>query len=117
MICPKCEAEYVKGIATCADCEIELIPREEFERQLTKPSDWIIVSVCSEIYIADMLKANLEGAGIETVIISQKDSNFPSIGDFSVIKVMVKKVNADDAVKIIEDIDNPQLNIEDQIEE
>lgn len=117
MICPKCEAEYIKGIETCADCGIELVPREEFDRNLTQPSDWIIVYVCSENYEAEMLKANLEGAGIETVIVSQKDSNFPSVGDFSIIKILVKKTNAEDAVKIIDDIDNPQLNIDDQIEE
>ena len=53
-----------------------------------------------------MIKANLEGAEIKSIILSQKDKNFPSSGDLSVIKVMVKKADVEDAQKIISDIIN-----------
>ena len=43
-------------------------------------------------------------AEIESVILSQKDKSFPGSGDLSIIKLLVKKEDADDAKKIIADI-------------
>lgn len=103
MICPKCEYEYIAGIKKCADCGAELIPKEDFEGNLVHPSDWVIVFSCSEEYEAEMLKANLEGGNIETLILGQKDRSFPAVGDLAVIKVLVKKQDAKSALKIIED--------------
>ncbi len=106
MICPKCESEYVDGITVCPTCGVELVSPEEFERNLTKPSDWITVYTTSDFIEATMLKSNLESAGMETVIIDKHDSNFPAWGDLSVIKIDVKKTNAAEAREIIEDILN-----------
>ena len=103
MICPKCEYEYKDGIGECADCGAELIPTAEFEGKLVHPSDWVIVFTCSENYEAEMLKSNLEGAKIKSLILGQKDRSFPGVGDLAVIKLLVKKSDADMAVKIIED--------------
>ncbi|MBL1215245.1 MAG: hypothetical protein HND52_17900 [Ignavibacteriae bacterium] len=113
MICPNCEAEYVKGITKCADCGETLIPREEFEGHLLKPSDWITVYTTGKIYEAEMLKSNLEGGGIETLIVKQKDSSFPAVGDLAVVKVNVKKTDAENAVTVIKDI----LDSEEESEE
>jgi len=105
MICPKCECEYIDGIKTCADCGTELIPVREFEGHLVHPKDWVIVYTCGDPLEADMLKANLEGAEIESIILSQKDREFPAAGDFSVVKLLVKKTDASEACDIIADID------------
>ena len=104
MICPNCEAEYVEGITKCADCGETLIPLEDFEGHLLNPSDWITVYTTEKIYEAEMLKANLEGGGIETLIVKQKDSSFPSVGDLSVVKITVKKTDAENALVVINDI-------------
>lgn len=104
MICPKCEAEYVKGITVCPDCGVELIPEEKYEGHLVHPSDWITIYTTDASFEADMLKANLEGAGIETLVLSQKDQNFPVTGNLAVIKVMVKKENMEAALEILNDI-------------
>ncbi|MCP5062286.1 MAG: DUF2007 domain-containing protein [Ignavibacteriae bacterium] len=106
MICPSCEAEYVKGVSVCADCGTELIPKEDFELNLVHHQDWVTVYSTDYIYKAEMLKSNLAGAEIEAIILSQKDKSFPVSGDLSVIKLMVKKEDADDAKKLIEDINN-----------
>ena len=104
MICPKCEYEYVAGITTCPDCGEDLISSSEFEGSLVHPEDWIIVFTCSESFEADGIKNSLESADIETLILSQKDSSFPMIGDLSVIKILVKKSDSEDALAIINDI-------------
>ncbi len=114
MICPNCEAEYVKEISVCSDCGETLISREDFEGHLVHPSDWITVFTTGETYEAEMLKSNLEGGGIETLIVKQKDSSFPVVGDLSVIKILVKKEDAENAVLLINDINNSEDDNEDE---
>ena len=104
MICPNCEAEYVDGVLICADCEIDLITKEEFELHLVHHDDWTSVYSTDVIYEAEMMKANLTGANIDSIILSQKDKNFPVTGDLSVIKLMVKKEDVEEAKNIIADI-------------
>lgn len=106
MICLKCEAEYIDGITVCPDCNTELITNEDFEGHLIHPEDWVIVYSCAEDLEADMLKSNLEGANIEVLLLNQNDHNFPVIGNLSVIKVLVKKTDAQDASAIINDINS-----------
>jgi hypothetical protein len=104
MICPKCEAEYVESITICSDCGKELITNEDFELNLVHHEDWTPVFSTDVRYEAEMIKANLSGANIESIILSQKDKNFPAAGDLSVIKLLVKKEDAEDSLKIISDI-------------
>lgn len=104
MICPKCEAEYVEGMTVCSDCDTELITKAEFELNLVHHDDWIPVFSTDVRYEAEMIKANLEGAKIKSIVLSQKDKSFPATGDLSVIKLLVKKNDVDDALKIISDI-------------
>ena len=106
LICPNCEAEYNEGVTVCPDCDVELIDKQEFERHLIASEDWETAYTCSEIYEAEMLKANLEGAGIETMIVSKKDRNFPTVGDMSFIRLMVRKDDLESALQIIQDINS-----------
>ena len=51
-----------------------------------------------------MLKANLIGAEIDSIIISQKDRSYLYLGEVSPIKLLVKRKDADEALQIINDI-------------
>ena len=106
MICPNCEAEYVEGVTMCSDCETQLISNDDFELNLIHHEDWIAVYSTDVLYEAEMIKANLAGANIESIVLSQKDKNFPATGDLSVIKLLVKKEDVDDTKKIIADLVN-----------
>lgn len=107
MICPSCEYEYVEGTTICPDCGTELIPNQEFEGNLLNPEDWVIVYTCPETYVAEMIKSNLSGADIESIVLAQKDSSYPvTSGDLAVVKLLVKKKDATEALEIINDISN-----------
>ncbi len=104
MICPKCEYEYIDGHTICADCGENLIPVDDFKGNLVHHGDWFIIKTVSEMYEAEMLKANLSGADIETLILGQKDSSYPAVGGLAVIKVLIKKKDAEAAKEILNDI-------------
>lgn len=104
MICPKCEYEYLEGITTCPDCGSELVNKEDFEENLTDYSDWIVIHTTYTKIDAEMFAANLEGADIDVKIIDQSDKVYPLVGNLSVVKIMVKKSDTEEAMKIINDI-------------
>lgn len=104
MICPNCESEYIDGITVCPDCQTNLVPVDDYEGKLVHHKDWIVVFTTADIIEAEMIKSNLEGAQIEALILSQKDRSLPIVGDLSVIKILVKKIEAEDASMIIRDI-------------
>ncbi len=106
MFFPKCEFEYHEGITSCPDCNTELVTVENFEGNLVHPKDWVIIYNCEDIVESQMLKSNLEGADIEVLVLNQNDSSFPMVGDLSVIKILVKKGDAADALAIITDINS-----------
>jgi len=110
-VCPNCNYEYVKGITFCPDCHQALVD----ENFYNKPEDWteenwVVAFTSNQEYEVDMLKDNLDGAGIASAILSQKDRNFPSPGDFSVVKLMVKKEDLHDALNFIQTV----LNVPDK---
>lgn len=98
--CPECKYEYVEGIKKCPDCGADLVNELPPEIILNE-ADWVVVYTTAFDYEAEMLKGNLESAGISATILSQKDSNFPTPGDLSIIKLLVKKEDAESAVAFI----------------
>ncbi len=104
-VCPNCDYEYVDGVTFCPDCGIPLVD----DKLITKPEDWTeenweVVYTSDLDYEVEMIKDNLESAGITSAILSQKDRNFPTPGDFSVIKLLVHKEDVADALNFIQKI-------------
>ena len=116
MICPNCEYEYVEDVKKCPDCGENLISKEIFEGNLVHHSDWVVIYTTNERYEAEMYKANLEGADIDSLILGQKDRSYPTVGDLAVIKLLVKKDDVYSALQIIDDI-NSRKDEEENTEE
>jgi hypothetical protein len=65
--------------------------------------DWVAVWTASTPYEAQMIKANLEGAGIPTTVLSQHDRvYYTTAGDLAVNEVMVPKGFLESARKYLE---------------
>jgi hypothetical protein len=114
-VCPNCEYEYVEGVTICPDCGTPLVEDEFF----IKPEDWTednweVVFTSSQEYEVEMLKNNLDGAGITSAILSQKDRNFPAPGDFSVVKLLVNKQDVSAALRFIQQIRSETGSEEDE---
>lgn len=105
LICPNCKYEYINGITICPDCReyivdsASLIQPKELEEK-----DWMIIYTSNREYELQMLKDNLTSAGIDTIIFSQRDRNFPTPGDMSVISLLVKKEQAEEAANFINEV-------------
>ncbi|MDT3695944.1 MAG: hypothetical protein ROY99_06085 [Ignavibacterium sp.] len=101
--CPNCRYEYKEGIKVCPDCNVSLVPELIDE-------EWVIVYTSDQLYDVQMLNDTLESAGIETNILSQKDSSFPATGDLAVIKLLVKTKDVSSAVNYIKQLNDSKLN-------
>jgi len=111
-ICPNCDYEYIDGMTICPDCGEVLVD----EKYFIKPEEWTeknweVVFTSNYEYEAEMMKNNLEGAGIPSAVLSQADRNFPALGDLSIVKLLVHKSDVQAALNYIKQIKN---NINDQ---
>ena len=96
-ICSKCGYEYVEGVAICPDCGTTLIDNSTNENAEEQSKNWKVVYTSNNEYEIEMIKDNLEGAGINATILSYKDRNFPTPGNFSQVKLLVRENDLKDA--------------------
>lgn len=104
-VCPNCEYEYVEGVTICPDCGVNLVDDKYFVKpEDWTEDDWVVVYTSDQVYEIEMIKDNLESAGIEAAILSQKDRNFPTLGDLSVVKLLVRREDVNAALSFIQKI-------------
>lgn len=94
------------GKTLCQECLVEIdgkiYCKQGNHRQYDE--EWTVVYTTQYEYEAEMLKANIESAGIPCVIFSTKDhAYFMTIG-IGIVKVLVPKDEKDLALRIIEDL-------------
>jgi len=111
-VCPNCGAEYEDSVQVCSDCNVELVSKEELESLESKYSDWEEVFSSPQQYEAEMVKTNLESAGIEAIVFDKKDSSFPLGGELGEIKVYVPKDKVEEAKTIIEKLESQSDDVE-----
>ncbi len=115
--CPECKSEYEEGILKCSDCGAALVPQlEEEQEEVHFPDEtYTLVYVSNQIIDVDMVKANLDGAGIESFILNQSDSNNLDATRQNA-KLFVKAEDAEDALSFIKNLE-AQPDIEEDEEE
>ena len=86
--CPDCEAEYRDDIEICADCEVLLLPAEEFARIIEKEEreqeamakeEFVPVKVAENSFEVDTVKAALEAEGIPVLVRLFEDTAYDGI--------------------------------------
>jgi len=115
-ICPNCEYEYIEGILICPDCNVALVDELKNFQELSE-DEWVLVYTSFSVIDVEMLKENLESAGISASILSQKDSSFPVPGDLSKVKLFVKKADVSEALEFIQTVKSKSVDTEEDGEE
>jgi Zn-finger nucleic acid-binding protein len=117
-VCPNCLYEYIEGITICPDCNAVLVDSGNLPKfEDLSEKDWALIFTTDEEYKADMIKDYLESAGIESMIMSQKDRNFPAPGNLTIVKLFVRKEDMPDALSFIQELGkDKQKNGEDSFE-
>ncbi len=102
-VCPNCNYEYVEGVTFCPDCGAALVDPEFIDKpEEWTEENWEVVYTSSEEYEVEMIKNNLDGAGIISEVLVQKDRNFPALGDLGIVKLLVRKEDVSAALNYIQ---------------
>jgi hypothetical protein len=104
MICPKCKAEYVRGITVCADCNVPLVEhlpeRDSIEKQGKDFKEIYITFNAGEIA---MTKSLLDDAGIDYYL---KGGLFAELRLYAdPARLFVREDQYAEALEILEDLD------------
>ena len=103
--CPNCNYEYVEGILICPDCNSKLVDVIELEKyEELSEQDWVLIYISFNEIDIEMIRDNLESAGISVSVISQRDSIFPVPGNLSVIKLFVRKSDVGESLEFIQEL-------------
>ncbi len=110
MICPKCKAEYKRGINLCADCNVALVEslpenkmvgnRRNTEGQDSTFLDIFITGNAGEIA---MIKSLLDHAGIDYYFQGERFARVHS-GAYPT-RLFVRSDQYEEALEILEDLD------------
>lgn len=105
MFCPRCKAEYKKGISRCAECDIDLVFELPAEPDQTPEYvDWVNLISFADKYEADLAQGLLEANDIEAVTMSDDcGSAYPSMTYVQGIRLMVKKEDVNFAKEVLLD--------------
>jgi hypothetical protein len=111
MICPKCKAEYTRGVDVCADCDVPLVDRLTADGQFGEntesnvgrdPTFLDIFITCNAGEIA-MIKSLLDDAGIDYYFQGERFASVHS-GAYPA-RLFVRADQCEEALEILGDLD------------
>ena len=113
MFCPKCGYEYREGFTECPDCKERLVhspPTKEQAQEVAAPpgrlhyADFIEVMETPDYSFISFVRSLLDAEGMDTYILGEHVGGiYPmSLG----MKLMVRKDHAEEAMRIISDVDS-----------
>lgn len=94
----------VCGKRVCKECAVRRLGRFfcNNDEHVKMAFDWVAVWTCSTEYEAEMVRSNLVGGGIPSMVFSQSDHMYvTTMGNLAVVEVMVPKESVDDARAIL----------------
>ncbi len=103
--CPRCRSEYRPEVSRCADCDRALVA----ERPAEPAQGWVEIFRGPELR-ANVLRASLEDAGIETL---SPDEHVTTLGwyapgSFNFVRVLVNAADLERAREILEQPPPPE---------
>jgi hypothetical protein len=113
MFCPKCGYEYRQGFTECPDCNVNLVHEppedaqgeEEFEAGPGRMhyADFVEVMETPDYAFISFVRSLLDAEGLDTYLLGEHVSSvYPmSLG----MKLMVRNDHAEEAMRIISDVD------------
>lgn len=103
MYCPKCRAEYEKGIATCAECKVALVAQLPHEPEL-EYEEYVTVAVDDDMVHLAAAKALLDDAAIPSIMAGDSFHNLFALLA-SPVALRVLPEHADEARALLADLD------------
>ncbi len=75
--CPSCHTEYIEGVTTCSDCEVELVDEvpsagDDEDRVVKDDTVFVALRAYPTLMHAEMVAEILEDSGIPTMIRSNE---------------------------------------------
>lgn len=102
MYCPKCKAEYVEGIRTCADCGCHLVEKLE-DCEEGEFREFVSVATTSNRFAVPLAKSILESAGIDYFVNGEMMSGY--IGIIVPVDIEVPLKDAETAKELLKDLE------------
>lgn len=101
--CPSCKYEYIPGITTCPDCDVELVEKlpEEEPKQETDPSGLVAIADYHYAIEAETDKLKLDSAGIDSCITNEITTPLIPTNALGTIRIMVRDEDAQKALEVL----------------
>jgi len=103
--CPSCGYEFPEGINMCPDCKVSLLEKlPETSDNKEEPEKWVVVRRVSFMGEGKIIRGLLVANSIPAVVEDRSFGMIPeTMGEFGVIKVMVREQDLERAEALLKD--------------